>query len=416
MKSLNKGLMERRGSVGIPMKIMLPIRLYKVFEIDLKEYLISKEILPAGFHKINDWQEVGRYFYEKYNKSEEIEALMEMLKFSFQEDESCEDLLPTYYSVDIMRKKLLCIEDLQDTTKVDIIEMIIEFCNLTLSKSDYLNDKDSQLIIAFLNNYGFPFIPYESNINSQISNIIINGIAPGEYNLFTKTPKYPQVDYEIYPFESIKPEINYQGLLGLNILYHLEEFRRYQLFIKSLYHKKIFKKEILDEDEVRVLDAIFMNCMSPGTHKNSDEIPIYKYHSKTNYTLGYVLIILLQEIEKISKKIEDKLYFINPTKCYKCEKWFKVSKRQKKYVDKFPYCPDCENIVKNIIRNERMKADPKLKERNKQLGDLRYQKQKFQNKYDKGEITKEEYEQKMTEIKKQQDAIKIKKQNPISYS
>lgn len=348
---------------------LIKVTTSRLFEIDLKEYIQSN--LPDNLilRSINfdDWPVTDEDCFLV------IDGLMSEL--------DCEDETKEvgYLSIDFKRKKLLCSGNPTIEDKVKLKDVYDDYMGLNLSNEYYLNETDSKKILGFLNSYGYPFIPYTTNIDSdEYDDLIIKN--PLNFKEFDNSPLQ-------YPFNKfIIKKVFVCELMGSNFLYHLEEFRRYQLFLKYIFKNKSLIPNPIEEWESRLITNILRQCSVPDLRldKRSDTyIPIR--FTKGTYTLAFIIDKLINEIRKkaglrIESNIPEEFRII----CKYCNETYLDVRKHHKWGHKFPYChnPECRKEGKKDIFWERMK-DPELREKKLAQGRIRaerkYEKDKLRN-------------------------------------
>jgi hypothetical protein len=321
----------------------------RLFEIDLKEYIQS--YLPDNLilRNINfdDWPVTDEDCFLI------IDGLMSEL--------DCEDETKEvgYLSIDFKRKKLLCSGNSVKENKVKLKDVFDDYMGLNLSNEYYLNENDSKKILGFLNSYGYPFIPYTTNIDIDVyDDLIVKN--PSNFKDFDNSPLQ-------HPFNNFRiKKVFVCELMDGNFLYHLEEFRRYQLLFNHLYKNKALTPNLLEEWESGLITDVLRKCVIPELRldKRSDTYIPSKLFMVHTYPLAFILDKLINEIRKAAGfRVETNIPEIFQVRCKYCKTNCLDIRRHHKWGHKFPYChiPECRKKGKKEIFWERMK-DPKLRE------------------------------------------------------
>jgi len=292
-----------------------------------------------------------------------------------------------YYpaSIDYRQGKLLLVSHKIKHFRVDSGKLFYEYLDLNLSKSQYITNKDTEIIIYFLKEFGYPFIPYITNIDCSYERYLILPWTKNDYC------QYPYITHGLV-FN--KPADEFGVAVGTGVLYHLEEFRRYQLFFKDIFENNARKGIPLKEWEVTFLSELLFNAIA-GTLV-VDEIAdtlVPKITPEYRSPFYTILGILIGNIKRRAEMRAEISY------CKYCGKQIS-NKRQKKWGELFPRCnsKSCINKANNDTRNYRIEYESKYKEKIQSQGRRRAKKRYLNNKYKSGKISKLEFNKLLKDI------------------
>jgi hypothetical protein len=325
---------------------MTLIELSKIYEVDIEEYLLSEGInlnkllffkgerTPDAYKElISKILGLSNYDYPKY--------LMDKYDYSFKDTDSYN------VSIDLKRLTILRLTRLTTAKEVDIKRIFDEFLKLDLSKSYYITKEDVTNILNFINKYGYPFIPYVNNIRNEASQIYMPLIwnrmdeSKNEYPYF-----YLNINSETPgPFGE---RISSIYAIGCGLLYYLEEFRRYQLFISDFIEKYLDFFSIEDWEK-----EFFENSLNVciGSHFNVEKdkgTSLINMDSKYLCTFGEIVEIMKNYLT--SDALEGGLFNI----CHFCGKPFIIKRGQWRW-SQYPCCgrKGCRNKYQYITFKHR---------------------------------------------------------------
>jgi hypothetical protein len=294
-------------------------------------------------------------------------------------------------SVDYKRHKLLLISLDRKFYRENINNILKNFLKLNLSESPYLTELDVGIIIDFLKKYGYPFIPYQSNMDC-------------DYSKFDELPwdleEYCKYPYVTINFERYEPIEEFNRVVGSSVLYHLEEFRRYYLFFKEIYEKKVRAGNPLEGfEENFIAELFYKERVGVLLTDKIDDVSIPTMKSNFNSTFGalmWELIGLIHNRSIMSAETNRTKPIIR--KCKYCGEIIIDITRQKKWGYLFPHCNECTGKYNNDIRNYKKEKYPEFKEKILSQGRARAKKKYIDDLYKLGKISEEERDKRLKEL------------------